>query len=279
MLLGSLKCTESGILHSVFTHSVLDFNQTWCCVLSQAFILPSWVIKTQVLGGVEGVKYYPAGISRFFVKSQYEDPFQHINHPKFGIFSRRFRCSPFVTKESLANDVPFQSEACFFFSPGKFDGKPAPCWMQMWQTPPLWEPLTNMLGWWESLGSMNICRFKSFDPQKKTADQFQQNEAFPGWWGWFQPHDFPFWLERGRPRLSGYPRIGALSVRNLKKARSFGFVNPDKDMIIWGYRCICIFCSYSYTWPLCAHDACEISSYVFILLGMLSRASIFTMHF
>ena len=30
-------------------------------------------------------------------------------------------------------------------------------------------------------------------------------------------------------------------MRNLKKARSFGFVNPDKDMIIWGYRCICIF--------------------------------------
>lgn len=37
------------------------------------------------------------------------------------LFGQRF----VATKESLANDVPFQSEAGVFFFPGKFDGKPA----------------------------------------------------------------------------------------------------------------------------------------------------------
>lgn len=121
MLLGRLKWTESGILHSVFTQIVLDFNQTCCCVLSQAFILPSWVIKTQVLGGIEGVKYYPAVF--FFVKKpSISDPGLNTSTtPNSASFRSAFRCYQGIARKRCS--IPIRGR-CFFF-PGKFDGKPA----------------------------------------------------------------------------------------------------------------------------------------------------------
>lgn len=121
-----------------------------------------------------------------------------------------------------------------------------------------------MLGWWESLVPWKFVDSKVSTP-KKTADQFQQNEAFPGWWGWFQPHDFPFWLERVvvlrwfgismRPRLSGYPRIGALSCETWKKPEVLGLSIQTKiwlfgDIDVYVYFFIFIHMTFMSPWCL-----------------------------
>lgn len=104
---------------------------------------------------------------------------QHINHPKFGIFSVSVSLLPRNRSQTMFHS---NQRPVFFFSPGNSTVN-LPNSTSM-RTP------NEYAGMVRIPGSMKICRFKSFDPKKKRPISFNKMKHFQamispfGWKGW-----------------------------------------------------------------------------------------------